>query len=137
MKYSWIINFLVFLLVVDVLVDPGNEILGIKEYLFISIFIFWLLSKAIKLDLGITYAVLFVALFLPLYGLVIGLVRQENFILKESFQYFKGFIFFSLLLITISKKIDISKYLVYAGFFIVARCDVEPAAVEPDIGHAS
>ena len=119
MKPSRIINFLVFLLVVDVLIDPGNLIFGIKEFIFISIFILWIASMPIKIDLGISYVVLFVALLLPLYGFMIGLLRQENFIIRESFQYFKGFIFFALLFVTISRKIDISKYLVYGGFFIV------------------
>lgn len=118
MKPSRILSFFIFLLVVDVLLDPGNLILGIKELLFVSIFIIWLATKPIRLDLAYFYLILFVALILPLYGLLIGLIRQENFILSESLQYFKGFIFFSLLLVTTSKRIDISKFLIYGGFII-------------------
>lgn len=119
MKSLRLLNFLVFLLVVDVVIDPGNLILGIKEFLFVSIFILWLASKQIKIDVEIFYVILFVALILPVYGFLIGIIRQENFIVKESLQYLKGFVFFALLFVTISKKIDISKYLVYSGFFIV------------------
>ena len=113
-----LLKLLLFLLVFDVLLDPGNLIFGVKEILFASIFFVWLFTVKPKISLNIFIIVASISTIIPLYGFIIGIIKQNNFVLEESIQYFKGFVFFLLLVVVVSSKIDISKYLIIPSFVI-------------------
>jgi hypothetical protein len=113
-----LLKLLLFLLVFDVLLDPGDLIFGFKEILFASIFFVWLFTVKLKISLNIFIIVASISTIIPLYGFIIGIIKQNNFVLEESIQYFKGFVFFLLLVVVVSSKIDISKYLIIPSFVI-------------------
>ena len=113
-----LLKLLLFLLVFDVLLDPGDLIFGFKEILFASIFFVWLFTVKPKISLNIFIIVASISTIIPLYGFIIGIIKQNNFDLGESMKYFKGFVFFLLLVVVVSSKIDISKYLIIPSFVI-------------------
>ena len=101
-----LLKLLLLLLVFDVLLDPGNLIFGVKEILFASIFFVWLFTVKPKISLNIFIIVASISTIIPLYGFIIGIIKQNNFDLGESMKYFKGFVFFLLLVVVVSSKIE-------------------------------
>ena len=121
--YSALLIVLISLLFADSIIDPSNKILHIKYVLFGLIFIVWipkLLFEKIEVTKLFLFVLLFISIFMPFYGLSIGLIN--NFIHNSnigSIVYFNSFFFFSLALIIVNERFELTKILNYSSLLLV------------------
>jgi hypothetical protein len=118
-----ILKFFIALLFLDVIIDPGNLMLHLKYVLFVIVIVLWIplvMSEKLILSKQLWLAVIFIAVFMPLYGLSAGFV---NHIMHntpiENITYFNSFFFFLLVVVTVHQKIELRRYFNYAVWAVV------------------
>ncbi len=115
-----IIKVLISILIVVLVVDPGDLIFHLKVPLFILIFLVWFVLKTtapirLKSDIIIN-CVLF--LMIPLFGISVA-VLQDNFDDPTfAIGFVKSFLVLLLIVITYDLKLDLSPYLLKCCFLI-------------------
>jgi hypothetical protein len=115
-----LLKILTSLLVFIVLVDPGDQIFHLKMLLFISIFIVWpfTLNRFFNYSKNIILFSFFVGIIIPAYSFLIGAAFSDTFIMQYGIMYFKAFLFFLLLIITVHSNIKIEKFLIKNAVFV-------------------
>ena len=118
------LNSSIVLLLVDVMVDPTNQIFHVKYILFGLVFVVWIGGNLKKKQVFPRYfwaLLLFIAFFMPFYELSVGLI---NSILHNvpvgKMVYFNSFFFFAMILVTVSERIDLTTMFNYSSLTIVA-----------------
>lgn len=82
--------FFFFCLSFSVIVDPGGNLLGLKEFFFFLTFISGLvLVKRIPSVIMVIY--IFIGLLFPVYGLLLGCIVGEYFSIEYGMMYLKAF----------------------------------------------
>lgn len=117
------LNFSIALLFLDVIIDPTNKIFHIKYVLFGGLFLIWLpslINKRIVLPKSLSFILIFVCFFMPLYAISVGLVKSfiQNTSLGEIV-YLNSFFFFLLLLIIVIEKIELTRIFNNSSLIIV------------------
>ncbi len=122
-KYPVFLNISMVLLFVDVMVDPTNLIFHVKYVLFGLVFVIWLLrnfSKKIVLTKRQWFILLFIAFFMPFYELSTGLLNSMlHNVPVGNLVYFNSFFFFTLILVTVREKINLTAIFNYSSLSIV------------------
>ena len=122
-KYSLFLNVSMALFFVDVMVDPTNLIFHVKYMLFGLVFFIWFLrnyNKKLVLTRFQWFILLFIAFFMPFYGLSVGLINSVlHNIPMGNLVYFNSFFFFALFIVTLSEKMDLIPLFNYSSFTIV------------------
>lgn len=86
-------------LIISVLLDPGNTLFHSKEVFFILVMVsgFFMLKKPIPN--GIVRKVLFISVFLPVWGITIGFLIGNEFDFEIALGFAKALLFFISLLV--------------------------------------
>jgi len=114
-----VINLLLTFLLFVIFADPSNKIFHVKDSLFLLILSSWLITTLFftyNLPRKITYILIAITIFFPLYGLSVMGINGIPF--QISTPYFKSFFFFGLLLIIINLNINITQRFHYMSFMI-------------------
>lgn len=111
------------LLFLDVFIDPSNKIFHVKYILFIGLFLIWLpslINKRIVIPKSLSFILIFVCLFMPIYALSVGLINHfsQNTSMGEIV-YLNSFFFFLLLPIIVIEKIDLTRIFNNSSLLIV------------------
>lgn len=112
--YLAVLNFLIVLLIIVISADPQNLILGLKYYIFCSIFIVWapqLLLKKLYIPQKLKYILFVICFIMPVYGISIGLINSflDSSDWGQKVIYFTSFFFFLLIIIILQSNIDLTK----------------------------
>ncbi len=111
-KQSFFLKGLLALLFVDVMVDPNNLIFHAKYILFVLVFLVWLSGRNFgksKIPVKLSFAVVFIALFMPFYALSVGVINSVLHNMPVgSLVYFNSFFFFLIALVTVNDAIDLT-----------------------------
>ncbi len=122
-RYPVFLSISFTLLFVDVMVDPTNLIFHVKYVLFGLVFFIWLLrnyNKKLVLTRFQWFILLFIAFFMPFYGMSSGLINSIlHNIPMGNFVYFNSFFFFTLFMVTVSEKMDLTPLFNYSSLTIV------------------
>jgi hypothetical protein len=115
-----ILKILISLLVFVVLVDPGDKIFHLKMILFVSIFIVWpfTFKRYFKYHLNTILLSLIVGLCIPAFSFFTGIFFSDTFSMEYGIMYFKAYLFFLLLIVTIHSEVDIGKSLNRNSVFV-------------------
>lgn len=122
-KQPLFLKGLVALLFMDVMVDPDNLIFHAKYILFILVFVVWLSGRplgktGIPLKLGFT--LIFIALFMPFYGLSVGILNNTlHNIPVGTLVYFNSFFFFLIVLVTMNDTMHLTRLFNRSALLIV------------------
>jgi hypothetical protein len=120
-----LVDILFFLLCVNVVLDPGNSIFYTKEMLFIGCFfvgiVYCIVNKITIIDKNVIGLCLLWGAFIPAYGFVVGILRNQYFDWDMGAMYVKSFLFIWILLIH-KTAIPFGRYLSIASLFIILPC---------------
>lgn len=122
-RSSVLLMVFIVLLILDIVIDPSNLIFKAKYFLFVITLLLWIfqiIRKEIRLPKELVFLVLFISFFMPLYALSVGLLN--NFLKNTDpsvIVYFSSFFFFTLTLVIVNRKIDLTKPFNFASLFIV------------------
>ncbi|MDP3436520.1 MAG: hypothetical protein Q8S04_04705 [Bacteroidales bacterium] len=122
-RSSVLMMVFIVLLILDLIIDPSNLIFKAKYFLFVITLLLWIfqiIRKEIRLPKELVVLVLFISFFMPLYALSVGLLN--NFLKNTNpgvIVYFSSFFFFTLTLVIVNRKIDLTKPFNIASLFIV------------------
>ena len=110
--------FFFFCLSFSVIVDPGGNLLGLKEFFFFLTFISGLvLVKRIPSVIMVIY--IFIGLLFPVYGLLLGCIVGEYFSIEYGMMYLKAFLFISLILVSFEYGMSIGRIFSITSLLII------------------
>lgn len=122
-KQPSLLKGLLALLFADVMVDPNNLIFHAKYVLFILVFLVWLPGRHLgkdKIPVKLGFVLIFIALFLPLYALSVGILNSAlHNIQLGALVYFNSFFFFLIVLITANGAFDLTRLFNRSSLLIV------------------
>lgn len=111
------------MLFADVMVDPNNLIFHAKYVLFILVLVAWLAGRKpgrIKISMKLGFTLIFIALFMPLYGLSVGILNSTlHNIPVGTLVYFNSFFFFLIVLVTMNDTVHLTRLFNRSSLLIV------------------
>jgi hypothetical protein len=108
-KYQRLFLFLFSFLILDLIIDPSNQLFHLKEILF-SFTILTGLFDFIKFgNYKLFFLSILISIIIPLISLLIGLSSNFNFLLEVGLSYFKSFVLFLLVNMLLSYTNDYGK----------------------------
>lgn len=110
--------FFLFLIFVTIL-DPGNNILNMKEIFFMLTFLFGLFEFKKFSNNSILLASIFISIIFPLIWCFFGYIFNYYFDFGYAIMYLKAFIFFSLINVCLDPRIDFSKLFCLSTLLII------------------
>ena len=108
-KYQRLFLFLFSFLILDLIIDPSNQLFQLKEILFIFTILIGLFDFFKFGDYKLFFLSILFSIIIPTISLFIGLNYNFNFSLEVGLGYFKSFVLFLLVNTLLNYTIDYGK----------------------------
>ena len=112
-------KFCFLLLILVSILDPGNDLLHMKEVFFILTLFLGFFHVRTNNKYPILFGSIFIALFFPLLWLIFGYLFQFYFDFGYALMYYKAFLFFILINVCLDDRINYSRIFSISSLVII------------------